>query len=301
MNDFINEPEPSSYGGDWSDQKLSALSRYLEIYATALKNQNFSLIYIDAFAGKGRVDITAEQGHSSLLFEEDMEEQKRYRHGSPLVALNTNPPFDKFIFIEKNEKSLQRLRNEISQQNHQNKNIEYIHGDANEKIVGICNTTNWGSHRAVAFIDPFATEVKWQTIEKIAETRAIDLWLLFPAMAVTRMLTIDGQIPQQWQEKLTECFGTAEWKQVFYEKEPQLDLFEEESTITKVSDSLEFLRRFVNDRLESVFPGVSEKNLVLKNSKNSPLFLLCFACSNPSPKAVGLSLKLADYIIDTSS
>ncbi len=302
MNDFINEPNSSKYGGDWSDQKLSALSKYLVAYTTALKKQPFSLVYIDAFAGGGRFDITAEQGHSSLLFEgeiEDVEAQKQYRHGSPLVALNTNPPFDKFIFIEKNEQSLQRLGNEITQQNYQDKDIECIHGDANEKIAEICDTIDWISHRAVAFIDPFATEVKWQTIEKIASTCAIDLWLLFPAMAVNRMLTVDGKIPPQWQEKLTECFGTDEWQRVFYKDKPQQTLLKEESSITKVSDFFEDLRQFVNHRLESVFPGVSKNNLVLNNSKNSPLFLLCFACSNP--KGVGLSLRIANHIIDTSS
>ena len=301
MNNFINEPNAFNFGGDWSDQKLSALSRYLSAYTTALKNQNFPLVYIDAFAGGGRFDITAEKDRPPLLAEEeaeDMEERKEYRHGSPLVALNTNPSFDKFIFIEKNEQSLQRLENEIAKQNYQDKNIEYILGDANEKIAEICDTIDWRYHRAVAFIDPFATEVKWQTIEKIASTPGIDLWLLFPAMAVNRMLPVDGQIPPQWQEKLTDCFGTDEWKQAFYKDNPQQALFDEESGITKVSDSFEALRQFVNHRLENVFPGVSKKNLVLKNSKNSPLFLLCFACSNP--KAVSLSLRIANHIIDSS-
>ena len=302
MNDFVNEPNASSFGGDWSGQKLLALSGYLEIYATALKNQNFSLVYIDAFAGGGRFDITSEKDRPSLLAEEeaeDVEKQKQYRHGSPLVALSTKPSFDKFIFIEKNEQSLQRLKNQIAQQNYQDKNIEYILGDANEKIAKICDAIDWRSHRAVAFVDPFATEVKWQTIEKIASTRAIDLWLLFPVMAVNRMLTVDGKIPSQWQKKLTECFGTDEWQQAFYEDKPQQTLFDGESNITKVSNFFESLRLFVNRRLGGVFPGVSKKNLILKNSKNSPLFLLCFACSNP--KAVGLSLRIADHIIDSSS
>ena len=42
-----------SFGGPWTQEKLEILSRYLDAYTTALKNQPFRLIYIDAFAGPG--------------------------------------------------------------------------------------------------------------------------------------------------------------------------------------------------------------------------------------------------------
>jgi three-Cys-motif partner protein len=40
-----------SFGGAWTERKLSVVRRYLEIYAQALKNQPFQRIYVDAFAG----------------------------------------------------------------------------------------------------------------------------------------------------------------------------------------------------------------------------------------------------------
>ena len=40
----------------------------------------------------------------------------------------------------------------------------------------------------VLFLDPFATEVEWATIEKIASFNALDTWILFPISAITRML-----------------------------------------------------------------------------------------------------------------
>ena len=299
MNDFVKEPPAPPFGGDWSDQKLSALSSYLSAYTSALKNQNFSLVYIDAFAGAGSQGIPSQQDQLPLLAEmEEMgEEERQYRHGSPFVALRTEPPFDEFVFIDKNERSLQNLRDQIARQNHEEKSISYLAGDANEKLIALCNQ-NWKSRRAVAFIDPFATEVKWRTIEMMAKTKAIDLWLLFPAMAVNRMLTKTGEMPQQWQEKLTECFGTDEWKEAFYKPNNQRTLFEDKPSTVKVENSFAILNQFVKKRLKSVFPGVGEQNLILKNSKNAPLFLLCFACSNP--KAVRLALKIANHIIGTS-
>lgn len=46
--------------------------------------------------------------------------------------------------------------------------------------------------RAVVFLDPFGMQVEWRTIERIGQTKAIDLWILFPlGVAVNRFLTKD--------------------------------------------------------------------------------------------------------------
>ena len=48
----------TTFGGDWTIDKLEILRRYLDAYTTALKEQPskerpFNLIYVDAFAGAG--------------------------------------------------------------------------------------------------------------------------------------------------------------------------------------------------------------------------------------------------------
>ena len=43
----------TSYGGEWTLKKLEIIYQYLDRYTTALKNQPFQLIYVDAFAGDG--------------------------------------------------------------------------------------------------------------------------------------------------------------------------------------------------------------------------------------------------------
>lgn len=50
----------TSFGGPWTLQKLNILDRYLDAYTTALKNQPFNLIYVDAFAGEGSFSLQAE-------------------------------------------------------------------------------------------------------------------------------------------------------------------------------------------------------------------------------------------------
>ncbi len=304
MNFFIEKPRDSTFGGNWSDRKLQALSRYLKFYTTALKRQKFSLIYIDAFAGTGKVHVATgrDPKNQPLLagMEQEEKDEEQYRHGSPLVALTIDPPFDEFIFIDKNEQSLRNLQEQVAKQNHTEKSISYLPGDANEELVKVCRKIHWKSHRAVAFVDPFATEVKWETIEQIANTKSVDLWLLFPAMAVNRMLPKDGKISPQWKDKLNECFGTNDWLKVFYKTNDQPTIFDDNSFTMKIPNPFEALGGFVNDQLKTIFPGVSNKNIILKNSRNSPLFLLCFACSNPNPKAYSLAIKIANHIIGTS-
>ena len=54
---------------------------------------------------------------------------------------------------------------------------------------------------------------------------------------------------------------------------------------------------YYNERLMRVFPGVADPPGVLRNSKNSPLYLLCFAVANPLPRAKDTALKIAQYLL----
>ena len=58
----------TSFGGEWTQEKLDILHRYLDAYTTALKDQNFRLIYVDAFAGEGYYEP------KSAAFNEDYSE-----------------------------------------------------------------------------------------------------------------------------------------------------------------------------------------------------------------------------------
>ena len=69
-------------------------------------------------------------------------------------------------------------------------------------------------------------QVEWKTIEAIAETKAIDLWLLFPlGIGVNRMLTKSGEIPEAWRQRLDLLLGTENWYDEFYRVESTPTLF----------------------------------------------------------------------------
>ena len=47
----IQMTETHGFGGDWTEEKLKRVEKYLKAYATIMNKQNFRFAYIDAFAG----------------------------------------------------------------------------------------------------------------------------------------------------------------------------------------------------------------------------------------------------------
>ena len=163
-------------------------------------------------------------------------------------------------------------------------------------MIEICDTTRyskfWNENRAVLFLDPYATEVKWATLEAIAKTQAIDLWYLFPFSAAQRMLPNEGVV-DSWRKKLNDLFGDTDWETRFYKPNPQINLLGEDGQMIKEVNTKE-LAAYICERLKSIFPYVADNPRLLYNAKMSPLFLFCFAVSNPNPKAYGLAKKVAE-------
>ena len=296
----MNLQEPKSFGGYWSDRKLKALAEYLHSYTTALKNTPFRLVYIDAFAGAGLRPIPRKDSDDYFLFTDDegTNENPTYRHGSPLIALQNLPPFHEFIFVERDSDSICKLKSEVTAMPEATgKLIQFIQGDSNKKLMEI-TCSDWRSRRAVAFLDPFALDVDWSTIEAIAKTQAIDMWLLFPAMAVNRMLPRNGEIPLVWENRLNRLFGEDDWRKVFYQKPMETDMFGDLFPASKTPRIFEDLSGYITKRLSSIFVKAHQTPLVLKNSMGSPLFLLCFASGNP--RGAPIALDIAQHIINKS-
>jgi hypothetical protein len=64
---------------------------------------------------------------------------------------------------------------------------------------------------------------------------------------------------------------------------------------SQVSVFLAEISKFIIKRLKLIFPGVAENPLLLHNSKNNPLYLLCFASGNE--KGSKTAIKIAQDIL----
>ncbi|MDI6753235.1 MAG: three-Cys-motif partner protein TcmP [Thermodesulfobacteriota bacterium] len=285
-----------SYGGDWTTDKLKRVRKYLEAYARIMSQHFFRFAYIDAFAGTGYRALKQDENPKELMLPEFAEkEAKDFLEGSARIALQIKPSFTKYIFIEKDEKrfaELEKLKNDFPEVR---EDIILINAEANAYIKDLCQNYKWARNRAVLFLDPFGMQVIWETIEAIAETKAIDLWYLFPlGVAVNRLLRRNGEINEPLKIKLDKLFGTQDWYESFYQKSVSSTLFGESAVTEKIATYKAIGNYFVA-RLKKIFPGVAENPLPLLNSKNNPLYLLCFASANP--RGAKTAIKIAQDIL----
>lgn len=284
---------------EWTERKLEIITGYLQSYCTALKNKNFSTTYIDAFAGTGYRSNHPQvpRDGSELLFPELAEAApQKLLDGSARRALTCEPPFDRYDFVELDPERAAELRH--LEREFPNRRITVHEGDANEKVPSLC-ARDWHGERArgVVFLDPYGMQVKWATIEAIAATQALDLWVLFPlGVAVNRLVTRSRQFPAGWRESLNRILGTTDWDDAFYQRKVQKNLLGGHyEHVEKVSVNV--VGAYLNERLRTRFAAVAQQPAVLRNSVGNPIYLLCFAVANPEPKAHGLALRIANHLL----
>jgi three-Cys-motif partner protein len=252
--------------------------------------RHFTRVYIDAFAGSG----SREFNQVPLL--DDDPDIARIAKGSARIALESNPSFHWFIFIEKaasNVASLQGLSAEFPALN-----VQIRKTDANSELANIAKAWDQKNWRAVLFLDPYGCQVEWNCLTAIAATTAIDVWLLFPLNAVRRMLPHAGEFEPGWRERLDLLFGTPAWFDRFYPKLTKDDLFGAQAPAHVRTVTLDGIEAFYQERLRELFKGgVCKKPLRLGAPNRDPLFSLFFACSNPSRTARTIAHQIADHIL----
>ncbi|MFA5531611.1 MAG: three-Cys-motif partner protein TcmP [Thiohalomonadaceae bacterium] len=275
------------FGGVWTLIKLEALEKYLAAFNTALSKQNFRRLYIDAFAGTGRCDVK-------------LDGEKTCIDGSARRALRTVPAFHKYYFIELSQRKLDALR--ALKAEYPGADIEIAAGDANSALQQLCRNYDWRNTRAVLFLDPYGMHVEWSTLEAVAQTRAIDVWYLFPYSGLYRQAAKYAEaLDPKKEEAITKILGTEEWRKVFYAPRRQKDLFDANVQEERAVEHTEMLD-YVSSRLKTIFPAVEKPKILFQagNSQNpsgAPLFALYFAVSNPSPGACGIATNIARDIL----
>lgn len=291
------------YGGRWTDEKLDVLGKYLTFFTTALRKQDFQLLYIDGFAGSGNRLIERTIAAEAPLFGIESQSERIHAPGSARIALETDPPFHRIVLIERHGKRFAELQKLCSR--HPGIAVDLRQGDANEAIVDLCRSTPWRGPmapgrgvRAVLFLDPYGMNLTFSTLEAIAATKAIDVWYLFPLSGVYRQASRDGRKLTAYKRRsITRILGTDAWETAFYPQPKSDDLFGDTIGAYRSAD-VKAIEAYVKARLEIVFPTVrGPRTLSLDNG--APLFSLFFAMSNPDPKASGLALKGANHILKT--
>ena len=203
----------------------------------------------------------------------------------------TDKSFDRLIFTEKSEERSANLRGLAAE--HPHRKIDVFTEDANAKLPEFCRSMG-RFDRAIVFLDPFATEVSWATVEAIADTQKIDCWVLFPLSAIARMMRRADKPPPTLASQLDRTFGGREHWQSVYQESPQLSLFGDAPRHERLPGSDQIADCY-RRRLESVFTRVVPTRRTFENSENSPMFELFFGAGDP--KGVKPAVCIADHIL----
>ncbi len=193
--------------GDWSELKLEILTKYASAYTTILRSKKLHPIYIDGFAGAGQ--------HVS----------KRTRElipGSPLNALNVEPPFEEFYLVDLKQERVDNLRELTAGK----KNVHIYNADANAVLVSeVFPKVRYQDYRrALCVLDPYKLSLDWTVIKAAADLGTIEIFLNLPVMDMNRNVLL-------WQPhtasdeniaRMNSSWGDESWRDAAYRTDTNL-------------------------------------------------------------------------------
>ncbi len=172
----------------------------------------------------------------------------------------------------------------------------FRYGECNENLDSLAQIMKDkpNTYAALIFLDPFGMQINWNSIENLQGTRT-DLWILIPTgVIVNRLLDRNGKL--EYTDKLKLFFGLNEneIKAHFYRENTVSTIFGKEEVITKISKPIERIADLYIQRLGQIWKFVTDKPLVLENSRGVPIYHFVFASNNST------ALKIAKDIIKLS-
>ena len=294
-SDSVSEPL-SKWGGQWTEEKLDTFAKYVNAYLKIMNSHrdkyNWTLIYFDGFAGSGsRYGETNSVSELLLdMFDDDVircDEINLYQGAAERILSIEQEGFDYYYFIDKDQSSINKLKDKLTANYVKNGKLEFRCSDANEEVIRMSKALKANlKFRAMVLLDPFGMQVSWDTIASLANTHT-DLWILIPTgVIVNRLLDRKGELKHI--ETLSSFFGLGEdeIKSFFYKRRVVNTLFGEEEIVTKVSQPIKRIAELYIKRLKTIFAYVTEEPLVMYNTRQTPIFHFAFASNNETAKNI---------------
>jgi three-Cys-motif partner protein len=259
--------------GIWSEVKLAIIKEYASAYARIMESKRreeisrLSWIYIDAYAGPGY--------HLSKTTGDLVE-------GSPLIALNTDPPFREYHFIDTEPERSALLRRYAGER----KDVFTYSEDCNQVLLKrVFPRAQFKDYRrALCLLDPYNIDLTWEVIEAAGKARSIEIFMNFMIMDINR-----NALPKNPDKavaskvaQMTRLWGDETWLDAGYD---QIQTLFDYSVPVKVSNE-RFAEAF-RERLEKKagFKYVP-KPMPMKTRTDSVIYYLYFA----SQKEAGMDI-----------
>lgn len=251
--------------GYWSEIKLDIVSEYAQAYSRVMTKQASirRYLYVDAFAGAG-VHISKQTGE--------------FIPGSPLNALNVNPPFTEYHFIDLDGDKAEHLR----QLANGSPRVTVHEGDCNSVLLGeVFPRARWKDyHRALCLLDPYNLTLKWEVLRTAGEQKSIEIFLNFMVMDLNMNVLRKNpdNVPPAQIARMDAVWGDDTWRKMLYHKPagllPGFDDLEEKATNAEVAEAF-------RERLQKVagFNFVPEP-IPMRNTRGAVVYYLFFASPN---------------------
>ncbi|MCX7013834.1 MAG: three-Cys-motif partner protein TcmP, partial [Candidatus Sumerlaeota bacterium] len=247
--------------GNWSEIKLEIIKKYASAYSTILSKQKLQHVYIDAFAGAG-VHVSKTTGKTIT--------------GSPLNALEVNPPFREYHFIDLDRAKVEALRNAVGTRG----DVFLYDEDCNPLLLDriLPSVAYERYRRALCILDPYALHLDWAVIEKAGAMGTVEIFLNFPVYDMNRNVfwhNPQGVSPDDI-ERMNRFWGDESWRQAAYRVDE--DMFGEIEKKTDNETVAEAFRQRLRKvaKFEHVPPPVP-----MRNSRNAIVYYLFFAAHKP--------------------
>lgn len=252
--------------GYWSEIKLDIIKKYATAYSVIMNKQSYinSYHYIDGFAGAG-VHISKNTGE--------------FIPGSPANALNVNPPFSKYHFIDLDGDKAELLR-ELGKDNSK---VNVHEEDCNQillnKIFPLIRYDNYD--RALCVLDPYGLHLNWEVMYTAGKSKAIEIFLNFPVMDMNMNVLWNNpkKVDQKQINRMNAFWGDESWREAAYTEQKDLfdNTFEEKTSNQAVAEAF---RKRLN---EVAGFGYVPKPLPMRNTTGATIYYLFFS----SPKKTG--------------
>jgi len=258
--------------GNWSEMKLEILRKYSTSYSTILSGQKkvrLKHVYIDAFSGAGK-HVSRETGE--------------FVPGSPVNALNVNPPFAEYHFIDLDGAKVKALADAAGVRS----DVHTYEGDCNEVLKKILPLVRYEDYRrALCILDPYGLHLNWEIIHQIGQMKSVEIFLNFPVADINRnvLWRYAEKVPKEQIERMNAFWGDESWWNVAYKKQPTL--FGDEDVKTSNEAVAEGFRARLRD--VAGFKHVPQP-VAMKNTHNAIVYYLFFASHNATGEKIAKAI-----------
>jgi len=251
--------------GYWSEVKLDLVRKYAQAYSEIMSKQTSikAYLYMDGFAGAG-VHLSRSTGE--------------FIAGSPLNALNVDPPFSEYHFVDLDGGRADNLRALAQGRD----NVCVYEGDCNTILTrDVFPRARYADYRrALCLLDPYGLHLRWEVVESAGDSGSIEIFLNFPIMDMNmNVLKRDPErVDEQQRARMDAFWGDRTWEEAAYQKMRGLfGEIDEKTTNQKLAAAF-------RDRLTQVagFKYVPQP-MPMRNSNGAVVYYLFFA----SPNKVG--------------